>query len=56
MSAKVRDWKCMECGRRMTLRAAEKAVSVGCPKCGGVDIDLCTEPVKPEPKSKETLS
>ena len=34
-------WRCMECWRKLpTLRAAEKASSVGCPKCGGGDIDL----------------
>lgn len=32
---------CMECGKVFrTIKAAEKASSVGCPKCGGVDIDL----------------
>ena len=35
-----RDWECLECGRKLTLRQAERASSVGCPKCGGVDIDL----------------
>jgi len=34
------DWKCMECGRLMTLRGAERAVSEGCPRCGGSDIDV----------------
>lgn len=33
-------WKCMECGRKFkTVKAAEKATSVGCPKCGGADIN-----------------
>jgi hypothetical protein len=32
---------CLECGRRFrTARAAERAADNGCPKCGGVDIDL----------------
>jgi len=32
---------CMECGKRFrTIAAAERASSIGCPKCGGVDIDL----------------
>lgn len=32
---------CMECGKKFrTVMAAEKAQSVGCPKCGGSDIDL----------------
>jgi hypothetical protein len=37
-----RDWQCQECGRRMTLKQAERAMSGinGCPNCGGVDIDL----------------
>ncbi len=34
-------WTCLECGKKFkTLKAVEKASSVGCPKCGGVDIDL----------------
>ncbi len=34
-------YKCMECNRRFkTTRAAEKASYDGCPKCGGVDVDL----------------
>lgn len=36
----IKDWVCLECGRRLTLRAAEKAASDGCPGCGGVDIDI----------------
>lgn len=37
-----KDWKCQECGKRMTLTQAERAVNGtrGCPKCGGTDIDL----------------
>lgn len=32
---------CLECGRKFsTAKAAERAVDEGCPKCGGVDIDL----------------
>ena len=34
-------YKCMECGRKFyTILSAEKAADIGCPKCGGVDIDL----------------
>lgn len=34
-------WHCQECGKRfLTVKAAEKASFNGCPKCGGVDIDL----------------
>lgn len=34
-------WTCLECSKKFrSLAAVEKAVSVGCPKCGGVDIDL----------------
>jgi len=33
--------KCMECGRGFaSVRAAERAMSVGCPGCGGSDIDM----------------
>lgn len=38
---------CMECGKKFkTIKAAERASSEGCPKCGGVDIDLQTEESK----------
>jgi len=34
-------WECQECGHRFrTVRAAERASMDGCPKCGGVDVDL----------------
>jgi len=34
-------WTCLECGKKFrTVASAERASSVGCPKCGGVDIDL----------------
>ena len=34
-------FQCMECGRKFrTVKAAERACMNGCPKCGGVDIDL----------------
>ena len=34
-------FKCQECGRKFkTVRAAERAANEGCPRCGGVDIDL----------------
>ncbi|HXG08380.1 MAG TPA: hypothetical protein VNK04_01180 [Gemmataceae bacterium] len=32
---------CMECGKRFkSAKAARRAANDGCPKCGGVDIDL----------------
>ena len=32
---------CQECGKKFkTVKAAEKAAWSGCPKCGGLDIDL----------------
>src|SRR5262249_20784568 len=38
-------FKCLECGRKFkTVRAAERASMNGCPKCGGVDIDLDVSP------------
>ena len=41
----IKDWQCNECGRRMTLKTAERATSGidGCPGCGGVDIDLAVD-------------
>jgi predicted nucleic acid-binding Zn-ribbon protein len=34
-------YACMECGRLFrNVQSAERAVRNGCPKCGGVDIDL----------------
>ena len=37
-----KDYKCQECGKMMTAKAAEKAMysDRGCPGCGGSDIDL----------------
>ena len=42
--AASRPFQCMECGKKMTLRQAEKAMYGvnGCPKCGGADIDEAT--------------
>jgi predicted nucleic acid-binding Zn-ribbon protein len=39
---KLKDWQCMECGTRMTLKQAEQSSysAEGCPNCGGADIDL----------------
>jgi predicted nucleic acid-binding Zn-ribbon protein len=35
---------CLECGRKFrTANAAYKASLNGCPKCGGVDIDIDLE-------------
>lgn len=34
-------WICCECGKRFrTVAGAQRAINSGCPKCGGVDIDL----------------
>ena len=42
----------MECGRGFaTVRAAERASSIGCPKCGGGDIDLFVPPEAPKPSA-----
>jgi transcription elongation factor Elf1 len=39
-----RDWECLECGHLMTFATAERcAFRAGCPRCGGVDIDLAIE-------------
>lgn len=41
-------FKCQECGRKFkTAKSAERASMDGCPKCGGVDIDLDVTP-KPD--------
>lgn len=41
MNAPEYVFACQECGKKFkTTRAAERASSVGCPKCGGVDIDV----------------
>jgi len=35
------EWRCQECGKKFySVAAAERASFNGCPKCGGVDIDL----------------
>jgi hypothetical protein len=37
-------FKCLECGKKFrTVAAAERAASNGCPRCGGVDIDVDVE-------------
>lgn len=48
MPAKLKPWECQECGKRFSAKGAEKAMSVGCPKCGGVDIDLHVEGAIPQ--------
>jgi NAD-dependent SIR2 family protein deacetylase len=41
MKGAPKDWMCLECGKKMNLRAAKKAMTLaGCPKCGGSDIDM----------------
>jgi hypothetical protein len=41
---KKETFACQECGRKFrSVKAAEKAAFNGCPKCGGVDIDLDVE-------------
>ncbi|KKM61735.1 hypothetical protein LCGC14_1528690 [marine sediment metagenome] len=48
MTTKVRPLQCMECGKKLTLRQAERAVhGDGCPRCGGSDID--TADYQPRP-------
>jgi predicted nucleic acid-binding Zn-ribbon protein len=38
-------FKCLECGRKFrTTKAAYRASLHGCPGCGGVDVDLDTDP------------
>jgi predicted nucleic acid-binding Zn-ribbon protein len=45
---------CLECGKKLrTARAAEKASYNGCPKCGGVDIDLDTTEGRHEALSRD---
>jgi rRNA maturation endonuclease Nob1 len=44
-------WRCLECNRTFkSVRAAERAAMNGCPKCGGVDIDLSL-PVTDDPSA-----
>ncbi len=39
-----RPFQCNECGKKLTLKQAERAVyRDGCPKCGGADIDENSE-------------
>ena len=43
---------CLECGRKFrTANAAYRAAMNGCPKCGGVDIDVDSAPSKPRAAS-----
>lgn len=35
------EFVCLECGRKFySVKSAEKASEDGCPKCGGVDIEV----------------
>lgn len=36
----VKAYECLECGKALTGAQALRAVDAGCPKCGGVDIDV----------------
>lgn len=43
---------CLECDKRFrSVKAAEKAMERGCPKCGGCDIDLA--PMDAEKRLRE---
>lgn len=45
--SKSMDWAefaCLECGKRLTARQAQRADLNGCPKCGGSDIDVLVIP------------
>ncbi len=43
---------CLECGRKFkTVKAAEKAANDGCPKCGGVDVDVSAFDLSPPVKA-----
>lgn len=38
---KAPEFQCLECGKAFySVKTAEKAALNGCPKCGGVDIDI----------------
>lgn len=48
-------FECMECGKKFyDERTAERASMNGCPKCGGVDIDVpdWTPPPRPENRTQ----
>lgn len=47
-------YACQECGKKFkTTKAAERASNNGCPKCGGVDIDLDTSPAGTTPRKHQ---
>ena len=58
MTKARKDWQCMECGKLMTLKAAEKASfgPDGCPRCGGADIDQAVPVTRPEPVAAEVTA
>lgn len=45
--AGAKPYQCLECGRRMSGTAANRALDHGCPGCGGCDIDIAREPAPP---------
>jgi hypothetical protein len=47
---------CLECGRRFTAKAAERAQSEGCPGCNGSDIDLYNAPAPLPPIPEATYA
>lgn len=36
----AKEFQCLECGKLLSFRQAERAQESGCPGCGGGDIDL----------------
>lgn len=44
-----KDFQCLECGKYLTLKQAERAMygDKGCPKCGGTDIDAAANHPQP---------
>ncbi len=47
-------FQCMECGKVFrSVKAAEHAAFHGCPRCGGVDIDITVDPQPAAPSLAE---
>lgn len=47
----VYDFQCLECGKRFAIKAAMCAAANGCPRCGGVDIELAEDIVSPRARA-----
>lgn len=50
-------FQCLECGKKFrTVKAARRSADVGCPGCGGVDIDTTTAEEQKQLDAEQTAA